>query len=97
VTRPADAIIDALAVHRITRLGTQDRITQDVRIRLARRGPRWDYLFGSEDHDGCAWCMSLWVAVAVHAARRLAPRVWDPLAHILAASTLTGLVTTNLD
>lgn len=40
----------------------------------------------------CPWCLSVWVAVGVVAARRLAPRVWHPAAVALAASAFTGLV-----
>lgn len=41
----------------------------------------------------CPWCNSPYVAVAVLAARRFAPRLWGPVAWVLAASAVTGLLT----
>lgn len=38
----------------------------------------------------CPWCVSVWVAAGVVAARRWAPAVWDPVARGLAASYVTG-------
>lgn len=45
----------------------------------------------------CQWCSSIWAAAFVVAARRACPRVWDPLARVLAASMVTGLLTVNAE
>lgn len=42
----------------------------------------------------CPWCMSMWIAAGVVAARATAPRWWDPLARALAASQVAGLAAT---
>ena len=41
----------------------------------------------------CPWCHSAYVGVAVVLARRFIPRIWDPIARILVASTAAGLLT----
>lgn len=43
----------------------------------------------------CPWCAGMWVAAAVVAVRRVAPRWWDPLARALTLSALTGLAASN--
>lgn len=40
----------------------------------------------------CPWCISVWLAVGVWAARRAAPALWDPLARVLAASYVAGVL-----
>lgn len=42
----------------------------------------------------CPWCLSVWVGALVVAARRCAPRLWDPVARMLAASMISGLAAT---
>lgn len=84
----ANLTVDVAAVHRLTRLVTSDELTRPLRERLVDRNPdgRLAYL------AGCPWCTSMWAGLAVAAARRYAPRAWQPLAFALAASTVTGLV-----
>lgn len=59
----------------------------------------WDRL--PEDDDDapalaefvkCRWCMGLWISGFVIVARRYAPRVWDPLARVLAGGAAAALV-----
>ena len=84
-------LVDALAVFRLTRLVTRDRILEPVRAR-AEAGPEWlRYL------SGCPWCISIHAAVGVVVARRLAPKAWGPLAEVLAFSAVAGLIAENLD
>lgn len=45
----------------------------------------------------CGWCASVWIAAGVLAARRLAPRAWNPVARLLAASTVANLLATLED
>lgn len=40
----------------------------------------------------CRWCMSVWIAAGVCIVRRVAPRVWAPVAYALAASSLSTLL-----
>ena len=94
-----ELVIDALAVHRLTRMVIEDRVPFGwIRSSIVKRA------YERQDHDGsqaqpyvvellsCPWCMSIWVAFGVAVARRGAPRVWRPLAQVLAASSVTGLL-----
>lgn len=80
--------IDALATYRLTRLLQQDDLPPlpAVRDRLMQRygATPWSQLID------CPWCLGWWVALGVVGLRRVCPRVWDPIAHALAASALTG-------
>lgn len=40
----------------------------------------------------CRWCTGVWVAFGVVAARRLAPRAWQPVAEALALASAAALV-----
>jgi hypothetical protein len=40
----------------------------------------------------CRWCAGMWVGLGVVAARRLAPRLWGPLADALALSAGAALL-----
>lgn len=40
----------------------------------------------------CRWCASVWVSFGVLAARRLFPRMWDPVARALALSSVSTLI-----
>lgn len=42
----------------------------------------------------CPWCISVWIAAAVTAARSAAPRLWHPVATALACSQVAGLSAT---
>lgn len=79
-------LVDTLAVLRLTRLVTRDRIT--------RRPRNWVWEHASEPIAGlvdCPWCVSMYVAFGVVAARRFAPRAWSPIAAALAMSEVAGL------
>lgn len=43
----------------------------------------------------CPWCLGVWVAAGVVIARRVAPRVWDPVARLLALSAIAGAASTR--
>lgn len=94
-----DLIVDALAVHRLTRMAIEDRVPFGaVRSAVVRRAYERQSNDGSSEQPyvvellSCPWCMSIWVAGGVMVARRLSPRAWRPLALILAASSITGLL-----
>lgn len=40
----------------------------------------------------CPWCVGLWISIGVVVARRYAPRVWQPLAKVLALSSAAALI-----
>lgn len=111
-------LLDALAVSRITRFVTRDRLGQVVRkpvistayawangiqglteADLAMSGHEWDERVLADDEAPaladfimCPWCVGVWAAAAVVAARLVAPRVWTPVARALAASQIAGFV-----
>lgn len=80
-----NVLIDALAVARLTRLVTEDTITEPLRERLSDR-ERLHYLIT------CPWCSSPYIAAGALLARRFAPGLWDPLARVLAFSEVAGLI-----
>ncbi len=82
---------DALAAYRLTRLALDDDLTRTPRDRLVA------YLEDNGHHAlvdvlGCYWCASVWVAAGVVAARRLAPRAWDPVARVLSVAAIAALI-----
>lgn len=46
---------------------------------------------------GCSWCLGVWCAAGVAVARRTAPRLWDPLARVLAASFVATVIEVEAD
>jgi hypothetical protein len=83
-----DLATDALACYRLTRLATLDSLPPVKRTRdkvLTRWGDsEWSEL------AVCPWCLSVWLAAGVVAARTIAPRTWTPVARVLAYSAVTG-------
>lgn len=82
---------DALACYRITRLLVEDAILDTPRRALKRRLMRGQHTKLLE-LVGCPWCVSVYVAAGIVAARRVAPVLWGPLAAGLACSAVTGLI-----
>lgn len=87
-------IADALATYRITRLLQRDTLRPFVALRtvVMRDAPEpvaeaWE----------CAWCLPVWVAAGVSAARLLAPRAWDPVSKALAAAAVASLLLTTVE
>lgn len=83
--------VDALATARLTRLVTNDTIIDRLRWPIVRasadgRLPEWCGAF-----IRCPWCVGMWAALGVLAARRINPRVWTPIATALACSEVAGL------
>ncbi len=101
-------IIDALAVHRLTRLVTADDLTGPIRDGLIR----WAYdrqgisfaddptKFAQDDPNAprlaqlvtCRWCASTWLAGGFVLGKRLVPKAWGPVSEILALSSLAALI-----
>ena len=93
VPLPIWLLVDALAVHRLTRLLARDSLPPVAAAR-ARIIARWGHSPWSE-LVVCSWCLSVWVAAPVIAARLLAPDWWSLLALLLAYSTVAGTIDTR--
>lgn len=109
-----DLATDALAAYRLTKLATDDAITEDPRRWLVERAYRWSYRVLPVNAEGaptaidlveldddppklailltCRWCMGVWVAAGVTAARLVAPRPWRIAARGLAVSAAAALI-----
>lgn len=99
-----DLVIDAAATYRLVRLVTEDTFppVQALRNRIVEAHTTYDDQ-GVGDPDNwaelveCPWCASWWIALGVVAARRLAPRFWDPVARGLSFSLVSGLIASKID
>ncbi len=94
--RLAALVVDGLASYRLVKLVRDDRITEAPRNAVfERQGPpdqsKVSYLIN------CPWCLSIYFGVALAVGRRRWPRATEAVAHTLAVSALTGLVTQRLD
>jgi hypothetical protein len=92
---PVTLTVGALAVHRLTRLVTDDELTRPLRQRLTRWAagdasrparPSVGYLLT------CPWCMSVYVAAGWAALAASASAVAVPAGAALAWSSVTGLL-----
>jgi hypothetical protein len=94
-TDPTTVALDALASYRVTRLLVSDGIIDRPRDALMERLRRRERDKLVELIE-CPWCTGFWVALGVVVARRLAPRVWDPIARVFAYSAAAGFVATRV-
>lgn len=85
---PVTLIIAVLATARLTRLITDDKITEAARSRVARRGQMIAYLIH------CPWCISIYTGAAVAASWwAWGGQTWHTAAMLaLAASHATGVI-----
>jgi hypothetical protein len=83
-------LVDVLAVFRLVRLVVADRILDRPRSWVTRRSLKrrgvWAYFLT------CPWCVSIWLAAGVVAARLLVPVVWAPVAVGLMCSAVAALL-----
>lgn len=83
-------LINVFAVHRLTHLVIDDKITEPIRNwifdRFGQPHLTWTYLFT------CPWCVSIWLAAIAVLGTLFAPMVWLPIAGLLAVSSLVGLI-----
>lgn len=90
--------VDALAVYRLTKLITEDKLTEELRTIVGEKFPPVtdrrtglrrislvSYLFS------CPWCISIWAAGFIFTLRKISPATADYLSSLLAASALTGI------
>ena len=83
----------AVARRLLTRLAIEDELTEPVRTKLLnslRNHPKLSYLLS------CPWCISAHAAALLLAIRAIHPPTYRTLATILSASTVTGLIYSNL-
>jgi hypothetical protein len=96
---PTNALIDALATYRATKLVIDDEITADLRDKA------YEQLYRLPDRTrqkvryllSCPWCVSIWAAAFLVGLRILAPDLATYLNTLLAASAVTGIVYTRID
>lgn len=80
----------ALATARLTRLITEDSITEDLREKVGAVHPLVDELVH------CRWCAGIWAATAILITDRVAPQVVDMLA-VAQAGTMALTLTERMD
>lgn len=79
---------DTLAVYRLTKLVTDDKITEDLRDLIFQKlphGHKLRYLIT------CGWCVSIWAALAIFTLRKVSPETANFVSGILATSAVTGV------
>ena len=79
-----DLVLDVLAVSRLTRLVTTDRVSEPLRDRVAARPELGMVSDGLE----CDWCVSVWWAFGVGVVRRF--RWWRLVRRGLVVALLAG-------
>lgn len=95
---PVTFALDTVAVYRLTKLITEDKLTEEMRHIIhdkfppvtdkrsgLRRVSMVEYLFN------CPWCVSVWAAGFIFTLRKISPETANYLSSILAASALTGI------
>lgn len=81
-------VIDTVAVYRLTKLITDDLITEDLRNLVynhTQPSSKLRYLIT------CGWCSSFWAAVAIVSLRRISPDAANIISTALALSAVTGV------
>jgi hypothetical protein len=87
-------LLDGLACYRLTRLIRTDGITRRPRGVILTWAERSDK--GVMAHPmvvewfDCPWCVSMYAAVGIVAARKVAPRAWGMVGMALALSAVAG-------
>jgi len=77
--------VDSVAVYRLTRLVTTDRVLEPVRKRIH------DSLgMAAFDFITCPWCTSIWIAAIVVVLTYFVPEYWVYVAYLLACSAVAG-------
>lgn len=83
-------IVNALAVHRLTKLAIDDTILSSVRERIFNKWPpsptSWSYVLT------CPWCISFWFALIAVIGMYTIPSIWYFIALVLALSSVVGLI-----
>lgn len=88
MSRSLTLLSDTLAVYRLTKLITDDKITEDLRnliFDVFPKGHKMRYLIT------CGWCVSVWAALAIFTLRKISPETADFVSGVLATSAVTGV------
>jgi hypothetical protein len=92
--RAVDAVIGALAAHRLTRLVIQDVITAKPRNAILKKYPptqeSWSYLLT------CPWCASMYTGLAVAVLQGKGGSAGRGLVYALALSSAVGIAEERL-
>jgi hypothetical protein len=95
-------LIDTVAVYRLTKLVTEDYLTQDLRLLVQEKFPAViDKRSGQKRKSkftyfiNCPWCVSIWAAGFIFTLRKISPESATYLSSILAASAVTGIAATK--
>lgn len=108
---PLELVVDAVAAYRLTKLVTDDEITEPLRDAVVEWSYRddvdplpdgyasWSDLAITDPKSPklatlvtCRWCAGVWIGAGVVAARRVAPRAWQPLAEALSFAAAAALI-----
>ena len=91
-------LVDTAAVYRLTKLVTEDYLTEDLRLLVQEKFPAvMDKRKGvRRKHKmvyfiNCSWCVSIWAAAFIITLRQINPTAATYLSSILAASAVTGI------
>ena len=96
---PLSFAVDALAVHRMTRLLVEDEISAQLRTWLSENYPPHE-VHGAKSIVTpsyvafCPYCASVWMAFVVRATHARPLRFLRPVIYALALSDVTALITT---
>lgn len=92
--RPVDAVIGALAAHRLTRLAIQDVITAKPRNAILKKFPpredTWSYALT------CPWCSGMYAGLIVSALQLSNNKLARGLVYALALSDAVGIAEERL-
>lgn len=95
-------LIDTAAVYRLTKLVTEDYLTEDLRKMVQEHFPAIiDRRTGMKRKHkfvyfiNCPWCVSIWAAGFIFTLRYINPTLATYLSSILAASAATGIAATK--
>lgn len=95
-------LVDTVAVYRLTKLITEDYLTEDLRLLLLDKFPAViDKRTGQKRRSkiayfiNCPWCVSIWAAAFIFTLRKINPELTTYLSSILAASAVTGVAATK--
>ena len=92
--RAVDAVIGALAAHRLTRLAIQDVITAKPRNAVLKKYPptqeSWSYVLT------CPWCAGMWAGLLVAGLQGKGGSLGRGLTYALALSSAVGIAEERL-
>lgn len=85
-------LTDIAATYRLTKLVLDDKLTEELRIKIYQKFPRDSKI---SYFIGCPWCVSVWAGAVIFTLRKVNPTGADIVSGLLAASAVTGVVYTK--